>query len=161
MPSRRNQIAMTDQEQREFLERGWTLQVASLGHDGWPHLVAMWYALIDGDIHFTTYARAQKTLNLDADRRITCMIESGTEYQEIRGLVVRGEAEVIRDNPDLVIRVQDATAAKRSGDAPPGTGSTATPPSEARIKQASKRVVIRVRPVNIYSWDHRKLGGTY
>ena len=74
MPSRRNQIAMTDHEQREVLEQGWTLQVASMGHDGWPHLVAMWYALIDGDIHFTTYARAQKTLNLDADPRITCMI---------------------------------------------------------------------------------------
>ena len=110
--------------------------------------------MIDGDIHFTTYARAQKTLNLDADPRITCMIESGTEYQEIRGLVVRGKADVIRDNPNLVIQVQDATAAKRS-DAP------AAPPNEARVKQASKRAVIRVRPVSIYSWDHRKLGGTY
>lgn len=161
MPSRRNQISMTDDEQREFMERGWTLQVASVGRDGWPHLVAMWYALIDGDIHFTTYAGAQKALNLDADPRITCMIESGEEYQELRGLVVQGNAEVIRDNPELVIQVQIATAAKRGGDPTPGAASMAAPPDEARLKQASKRAVIRVRPVNVYSWDHRKLGGTY
>jgi nitroimidazol reductase NimA-like FMN-containing flavoprotein (pyridoxamine 5'-phosphate oxidase superfamily) len=161
MPSRRNQIAMTEDESRDFLERGWTLQVASVGSDGWPHLVAMWYALIDGDIHFTTYARAQKTLNLAANPRITCMIEVGEEYSEVRGLVVRGDAEVILDNPELVIQVQMATAAKRSGEGSPSAEALAAPPSEARLKQASKRVVIRVRPVSIYSWDHRKLGGTY
>ena len=58
MPSRRNMIAMTDEETKEFIETGWTLQVASNGNNGFPHLVAMWYGVIDGKIHFTTYAKA-------------------------------------------------------------------------------------------------------
>ncbi|MDP6606537.1 MAG: pyridoxamine 5'-phosphate oxidase family protein [Dehalococcoidia bacterium] len=158
MPSRRNEIAMTDEERLDFLEHGATLQVASIGHDGWPHMVAMWYAMIDGDIHFTTYRKAQKVLNLEADPRITCMLETGIAYSEVRGLVIRGKADVILDTPELVVDVQIATAAKR-GEVDPT--APVPPPSEARLNQAAKRAVIRVRPTNIYSWDHSKLGGRY
>ena len=99
MPSRRGQNEMTQEEQAEFLATGWTLQVASLGPEGFPHLVAMWYGMVDGAIHFTTFAKAQKVINLKRDPRITCMLESGEEYQELRGLVIEGEAEVIQGNP--------------------------------------------------------------
>ena len=112
MPSRRNMIAMTDEETKEFIETGWTLQVASNGNNGFPHLVAMWYGVIDGKIHFTTYAKAQKVLNLQRDPRITVMLESGTEYSKIKGLVIEGEADVIQNDPDLVMAVQDATGHK-------------------------------------------------
>src|SRR5690606_24731186 len=45
MPSRRAEIALTEEEQRQFLDEGWTLQVASIGPKGYPHLVAMWYVV--------------------------------------------------------------------------------------------------------------------
>lgn len=154
MPSRRSQIAMTPEEQDEFLATGWTLQVASIGPNGWPHLVAMWYAVIDGEIHFTTFAKAQKVLNLKRDARITCMLEAGEEYQELRGLVVEGEAEVVEGDPSLVLRVMGEIERKRTGKAP-GI------PGEVQQKQAAKRVVVRVRSQREYSWDHRKLGGVY
>ena len=32
---------------------------------------------------------------------------------------------------------------------------------EAALKVASKRVVVRINPVEIYTWDHGKLGGVY
>ena len=159
MPSRRNMIAMTDEEQQEFIETGWTLQVASNGHNGFPHLVAMWYGVIDGKIHFTTYAKAQKVLNLQRDPRITVMLEAGTEYSKIKGLVIEGEAAVIQNDPDLVMAVQDATGAKRN---PNAQGPSNLPmDNEQRRRQASKRAVIRINPTRIYSWDHEKLGGVY
>ena len=159
MPSRRNMIAMTDEEATEFIETGWTLQVASVGNNGWPHLVAMWYGVIDGKIHFTTYAKAQKVLNLKRDPRITVMLESGTEYSKIKGLVIEGEAEVVENDPDLVMAVQDATGRKRNENA----GAQAATPmtDEQRRAQASKRAVVRIDAKRVYSWDHGKLGGRY
>ena len=68
MPSRRNKIAMTDEEAKEFIETGWTLQVASNGNNGFPHLVAMWYGVIDDKIHFTTYAKAKRCSTSSATR---------------------------------------------------------------------------------------------
>ena len=159
MPSRRTQIAMTDEEQQAFLEQGWTLEVASNGPRGWPHLVAMWYAMLDGKIHFTTFTKSQKIRNLRRDPKITCLLEAGEAYEELRGLVIEGEAEVIGDDPDLVLRVMAAVGRKRDGGGD-GEGSGALP-SDVQRRQAAKRSVVRVHPVRVYSWDHRKLGGVY
>jgi PPOX class probable F420-dependent enzyme len=155
MPKRRNQIEMTDEEQDAFLREGHTLQVASIGPHGYPHLVAMWYALIDGKVHFTTYAKSQKVLNLRRDPKITVMLETGGPYNELRGLVIEGTAEIIEGDTALA-----ATVAMTSSSRKPGEVVT-TPPGEQTLRSVAKRAVIRVNPVNVYSWDHRKLAGRY
>jgi PPOX class probable F420-dependent enzyme len=155
MPKRRNQIAMTDDEQASFLREGHTLQVASIGPHGFPHLAAMWYALIDGKVHFTTYARSQKVRNLRRNPRISVMLEAGTPYNELRGLVIEGNAAIIEGDADLAARVAAMSGSRRPAEPPPG------PPTEQTLRAVAKRVVIRVDPVHVYSWDHRKLGGTY
>jgi pyridoxine/pyridoxamine 5'-phosphate oxidase len=148
MPKRRNQIAMTEEEQATFLREGHTLQVASIGPHGYPHQAAMWYALIDGVVHFTTYARSQKVLNLRRDPKISVMLETGTPYAELRGLVIEGDTE-------LAARVMQMSGSRRPAELP------AAPPSEQTLRAVAKRAVIRVSPVRVYSWDHRKLGGAY
>ncbi len=154
MPSRRGAIALTDAEQEQFLAESWTLQVASNGVGGFPHLVAMWYVVIDGKIHFTTFGKSQKIMNLRRDSKITCMLESGKGYSELKGLVIEGEAEIVEDTA-FTAQVMGRVGAKYNGIPIP----TETP--EASLKAASKRVVVRVNPVDIYSWDHSKLGGRY
>lgn len=154
MPSRRGAIALTEAEQADLLNTSWTLQVASNGHKGFPHLVAMWYVVIDGKIHFTTFGKSQKILNLRRNPKITCMLESGKGYAELKGLVIEGDAELIEDTP-AVARVMALVGAKYNGIPVP----TDTP--EAALKAASKRVVVKVNPVDIYSWDHSKLAGRY
>ena len=154
MPSRRSQIALTDAEQEQFLNDGWTLQVASNGVGGFPHLVAMWYVVIDGKIHFTTFGKSQKILNLRRDPKISCMLESGKGYAELKGLVIEGNATLLEDTP-FTAKVMGLVGQKYNGIPAP----TETP--EAALKVASKRVVVRVDPVDIYSWDHTKLGGRY
>ncbi|HNM79092.1 MAG TPA: pyridoxamine 5'-phosphate oxidase family protein [Tepidiformaceae bacterium] len=155
MPSRRGAIALTEQERDAFLNDGWTLQVASNGPKGFPHLVAMWYVVLDGKIHFTTFGKSQKVMNLRRDPKITCMIESGKGYSELKGLVIEGNAAVIDDDNAFTAKVMAHVGSKYNGI------PLATDTPEAALKAASKRVVIRVDPVDIYSWDHSKLGGRY
>ena len=49
---------MTDDEVQQYLNEQKILNVATLGPSGHPHLVAMWYALIDGKIQFWTFAKS-------------------------------------------------------------------------------------------------------
>ncbi len=155
MPSRRNNIALTDEERTQYLNEGWNLQVASIGPGGFPHLVAMWYVLDDqGRIMFTTFRKSQKVVNLQRDPKMTVMLESGKAYNELKGLVIEGEVEIV-DEPEFTAKVMARVGEKYNGI----PARTDTP--EAALKVASKRVVVRLNPVDIYSWDHSKLGGVY
>lgn len=154
MPSRRSSISMTDDERDRYLLDGHTIQIASIGPKGYPHLVAMWYVVVDGIIHFTTFGKSQKVQNVKRNPKITAMLESGKGYSELKGLVVEGEAELITETP-AVARIMAIVGEKYNGI----PADTAT--DEARMKVASKRVIIRIRPANVYSWDHSKLGGVY
>src|SRR3954469_14666582 len=95
MAKRRSQIELTPEEQAAMLQEARTIQIASNGHDGYPHIVAMWYAVIDGAICFSTYGSSQKVLNLRRDPHVTAMVELGTAYNELRGVAMKGKAELI------------------------------------------------------------------
>lgn len=154
MPSRRGSIALTESEQEQFLIESWTVQIASNGHKGFPHLVAMWYVMDHGKITFTTFGKSQKIMNLRRDPKISAMLESGKGYSELRGMVIEGVAEIVEDTAETA-RVMGLIGSKYNGIPVP----TNTP--EAALKAASKRVVVRVNPEDIYSWDHSKLAGRY
>src|SRR5437773_1861396 len=151
--SRRDLIHMTEDEIHNFLEEQRTLQVATIGHDGFPHLVAMWYILLNNEIAFWTYAKSQKAVNLRRDPRLTCLVEAGQRYDELRGVQNKGKA-VMSDDPATVLHLGEAIWVRYTGPLNENTRSMV----EA---QATKRVAIFVKPVEITSWDHRKLGGAY
>lgn len=152
--SRRNLIRMNDEEIRAFLEQQHTVQIATIDHDGWPHLVAMWYVLIDNQIVFWTYAKSQKALNLRRDARLTCLIEAGVSYNELRGVQIKGRAS-ISDDSATVQRIGEAIWERY-------VGGPLNEQTRQMVKvQATKRVVVFVNPVEIVSWDHQKLGGAY
>src|SRR5438270_2995517 len=102
--SRRDLIRMTNDEIHTFLEEERTLQVATIDHDGFPHLVAMWYVLINHEVVFWTYARSQKAVNLRRDPRLTCLVEAGVQNQELRGVQIKGRV-VMSDDLETVQRV--------------------------------------------------------
>src|SRR6266699_1115383 len=99
--NRRNLIRMNDEEIHAFLEEQRTIQIATIDHDGWPHLIAMWYALFNQQIVFWTYAKSQKALNLQRDPRLTCLVETGVTYDELRGIQVKGEATIITEYDEV------------------------------------------------------------
>ncbi len=152
--NRRGMIRMSDEEIRAFLEEQRTLQVATIDHDGWPHLVAMWYVLINDQVVFWTYARSQKAVNLRRDARLTCLVETGERYDELRGVQIKGRA-VIRNDVETVRRIGEIIWQRYHG------GALNDEERRMVAAQAAKRVVIFVEPVEVVSWDHRKLGGGY
>ncbi len=152
MTNQRSRITLDEAEQRSLLQTARTLQIASIGPDGRPHLVPMWFALDeDGLIVFTTYGSSQKVRNLERDPRITVLVETGDAYNELRGVAIDGTAEVVRD-----ARVTWYTGA-RIGEKYRGVPWSTTIDASAE-PPPTKRVTIRVHPERARSWDHRKIG---
>lgn len=151
---RRREIELTADEARRFLEESHTIVLVSLDRHGYPHPVAMWYVVDpDGSVLMTTFARSQKALNLRRDPRCALLVESGRTYPELKGLLIRGRATLEHDTErvlDLLARVHEKY------NRGPAQGLR-----EAMRGQAGKRVLIRVRPERVASWDHAKLGGVY
>jgi PPOX class probable F420-dependent enzyme len=141
---------MTDEEIAEFIERSRTATMATVLPDGRPHLVAMWYAVVDGEIWFETKAKSQKVKNLRRDDRITCMIEDGQTYDQLRGVSIEGRG-VISEDPDEIWAVGVDVFERYNGP----YSDEMKPFVEAMMH---KRIVVRVDPVRVRSWDHRKLG---
>jgi PPOX class probable F420-dependent enzyme len=153
--SRRDQIKMTDDEMRAFLEAGRDLHVASINADGTPHLVTMWYGVDDaGRVAFWTYAKSQKIVNLRRDPRLTVLVATGDRYEELRGVSINGTAELV-DDPDEVARYGEQVYERYWG---PLDDDTVR---EGVRAMGSKRVVVVVKPEKVTSWDHAKLGGAY
>ncbi|HEX7735851.1 MAG TPA: pyridoxamine 5'-phosphate oxidase family protein [Ktedonobacteraceae bacterium] len=151
--NRRKLIAMSDEEIQAFLQEERTLQIATSGRDGYPHLVAMWYILFEGQIAFWTYARSQKAVNLRRDARLTCLAEAGQNYEDLRGVQIKGQATIYEDLP-TVQRFGELIWERYTGPLDENTRPMVT-------AQAAKRIVVVVKPVEIASWDHRKLAGKY
>ena len=99
--NQRSQIAMSDDEVVEFLEQQRVVNIATVGPTGMPHVVAMWYAVVDGAIWFETKAKSQKVVNLRRDPRISCLLEAGHTYDTLRGVELEGTAEIVEDPDEL------------------------------------------------------------
>jgi PPOX class probable F420-dependent enzyme len=156
LPSRREQIRMSDEELRAFLAEQKIVSCATLGPSGRPHLVPLWYVPGDGDLRGWTYAKSQKALNLERDPRATLQVEDGVQYHELRGAMFECDVELERD----VERVTGYGVALFERYA--AAGGQLAPEVRAEVeKQAPKRVGLRFVPTRIVSWDHSKLGGTY
>ncbi|HET8951145.1 MAG TPA: pyridoxamine 5'-phosphate oxidase family protein [Solirubrobacteraceae bacterium] len=153
--NRRAAIRLTDEEAATLLEEERTVICATNGHDGFPHLMPLWYVVRGGTLWAWTYAKSQKAKNLERDARATLQVEAGERYDQLRGLMLRTEAVLHRDQDTILDFVADL--ARRY--APPGTDPDVL--REGFAKQAPKRVAIEFREVGRVSWDHRKLGGTY
>ena len=148
--NQRNQVTMSDEEIAGFVEQNRTATMATIGPNGMPHLVAMWYAIIDGEIWFETKARSQKAQNLRRDERISCMIEAGQTYDTLRGVSIEGRGIIVED-PDEIWAVGVSIWERYNG---PYT-EEAKPLVEYML---NKRVAVRVERERVRSWDHRKLG---
>lgn len=151
--NRRNLIQMSSEEQAGFLEQARTATLSSIDPHGYPHSVAMWFAMDGEDVLMTTYAKSQKTRNLERNPKVAFMAESGTTYDTLKGVLIRGRADVIRD-VDFTLDVLKRIHRKMMGALPDGI-------EDALRAQARKRIVLKITPERVSSWDHTKLAGVY
>ncbi len=149
MPSRRDQIRMSDEELERFLAQERTVTCATVGPNGRPHLMPLWYVPEGRNMLAWTFAKSQKVKNLERDPRATLQVEDGVEYQELRGVMMECDVELVRDNvADFGVALFERYA--------PGVDV-----SEMIAEQAPKRVGLTFIPTRTVTWDHRKLGGSY
>jgi len=156
--SRRDQIRMTEGELRDFVASAQTIVINSIGPDGVPHPMPMWFGVEDdGAIVMTTFRKSQKVRNLERDPRVSLLVEEGAVYSELRGAVLYGKAELI-DDADRVLDILSTVAMANQ---PEVDEESMKAVRKGLLATAKKRVGIRIRPERIVSWDHRKLGGVY
>ncbi len=156
----RKDIKMTDEELWAFLESSHTLQVATNGPDGRPHLAPMWFVVDRGEIVFRSFSKSQKIVNLRRDPGLTVLAEKGLAYAELQGVMIRGTGRLI-DDPAYVLEIYGRLAAKYPmvGDEPVELDPDAL--EQAFGGHATKNTAVIVEPEKIASWDHTKLGGVY
>jgi PPOX class probable F420-dependent enzyme len=148
--NQRAQITMSEAEITDFVTSSRTGTLATIGTDGQPHLTAMWYGVVDGEIWLETKVKSQKAVNLKRDPRVSFMIEDGDTYDSLRGVSFEGTAEIVED-PDAIFRVGVSVWERYTG------------PYTEEVKPAvdmmmNKRVAVRIVGQRTRSWDHRKLG---
>jgi PPOX class probable F420-dependent enzyme len=146
----RAQIVMSEAEITDFVASSRTGTLATIGSDGQPHLTAMWYGVVDGEIWLETKEKSQKAVNLKRDPRVSFMIEDGDTYDSLRGVSFEGVAEII-DEPDTIFRVGVSVWERYTG---PYTDEM----KPAVDMMMNKRVAVRIVGQRTRSWDHRKLG---
>jgi nitroimidazol reductase NimA-like FMN-containing flavoprotein (pyridoxamine 5'-phosphate oxidase superfamily) len=150
MPERPD-IRLTPDEQAAYLRANRKCALATLDKDGFPHVTAMNFVVRDGAFYMTSYGKAQKVVNIRRDPKTAIMVETGSAYAELKGVMVRGLCEVIEGAEAVQqVFVWSAEARGETYSRPPGASSS-----------APKRVVLKIVPQKIVTWDHSKLGGRY
>jgi pyridoxine/pyridoxamine 5'-phosphate oxidase len=141
---------MTGEEVAAFIEEQPKFQLATINPDGTPHLVTMFSGLVEDKIAFWTYRTSRKAYNLARDPRVTCHIEAGTDYFELRGLMLYGSVRVLTE-PNEVRYVGSQVVRRMMG--VEDDDAIASVVSQT----AAKRYAYIVEPTGVASWDHRKL----
>lgn len=157
MPSRRGLIEMDEAERTEFLKTQQTLIIVSNGQGGYPHPMPMWYCVDEeGSLYCTTFSKSQKVLNWRRDPKASLLVEDGTEYNQLRGVVVYARTAVIEDQDVVVDTLVNINTKGRD------LNSTQRENLRQQVaRTASKRVVLKFTPERYVTWDHQKLGGRY
>ncbi len=151
MAKARDIVRMSEAEISVFLDQSQSLQVATLGPDGAPHLTTVWFTVHEGNVLFETYGKSQKIVNLKRDSRIAVLAEDGKTYATLRGVSINGRAEVVEDFPERLDLMRVLVASMH-----PELSDEAI--DDRAAKMATKRVVVKAHPEKVMSWDHHKLG---
>jgi PPOX class probable F420-dependent enzyme len=148
--NQRDLVKMTPAEVDEFLAGRHAMTMSTLAADGSIHSVAMWYGFLEGAVAVESKRKAQKIVNLRRDPRMTCLVEAGDQYDELRGVTLVGRGEIV-DDPERMWALGVNLFERYTG---PYTDEM-QPFVEVMLRN---RVVVKLHVDRVISWDHRKLG---
>ena len=149
--NQRAAVRMTAEEVDEFMQGRHTMSIATMNHDDTIHVVAMWYGFLEGCVAIETKTKSQKVRNLRRDPRLTCMVEDGDRYEDLRGVELVGTAEIVEE-PERMWEMGVNLFERYQG----SYTEEMRPFVEAMLH---KRVVVKLHVDRVVSWDHRKLAG--
>ena len=136
---------MSKEEVDAFLDSkpGW-MMLTTQGKDGYPHTVPIGY-FRDGDrIFMGCRDNTQKVVNIERNSKVSLVVEDGTTMSDLRGILLRGNAKVVRDD-DERLKISRLAAELRGA------------PQDDWPKTASVGAVfIEVDSPRVTSWDYSK-----
>lgn len=147
---RGRRIAMTAEELDGFLGSERTCRVATTADDG-PHLTALWFVWDGTSVWLYSIIRSKRWSDLAKDPRVAVLVDTGHDYNELRGVELRGRVEVAGEvprtgRPDPELETPERLfAAKYIG-------------TETMIHD-ERHAWLRLTPERVVSWDFRKLAG--
>lgn len=147
MPSRRGRIALGPEEVAAYLGSARTAVLVTIGPDGIPDPVGMWFVMDGEELVMRTYTKSQKVRNLERDPRVSVLVEDGESYDTLRGVQLSGRMSLSRD-VDEVLDVVAGLSEKYDG--------VTALDRESLREYAAKQSVLRLHPDRVVSWDHRK-----
>ncbi|GGQ92401.1 pyridoxamine 5'-phosphate oxidase family protein [Streptomyces asoensis] len=148
---RGRKIMMSPGELDAFLSLQRTCRVATVSTDGAPHVSALWFLWDGTSLWLYSVVRSKRWADLNRDPRVAIVIDTGEEYDALRGVELSGVVEFVGESPRTgelcaeLDAVETLFARKNFGlDAMPHDG---------------RHAWVRLTPQKIVSWDFRKLGG--
>jgi PPOX class probable F420-dependent enzyme len=141
---------MSAEELDGFLEGERTCRVATVGRDGAPHNVPLWFVWDGRSLWLNSVVKSQRWTDVARDPRVSVVVDTGAAYGELRGAELIGRLERVGEAP-------------RSGAADPELETperlfAAKYSHESAFAADGRHAWLRLTPEKIVSWDFRKLG---
>ena len=126
-----------------------SVSVASLGPDGAPHVVPLWFVWPEDAVYVSTRRDGRTWANVSADPRIAMTIDLGRSWIEIAGIEIRGRAELL---PAEHVDMREPISAWHEKYRPLLSGE-----GFARFSEEIRSLVfLRVVAERIAAWDHAR-----
>jgi len=145
---RGRRTAMAPEERETFLRGERTCRVASVGGDGSPHVTPLWFVWDGRSLWLTSIVRSQRWTDLQRDGRVSVIVDTGHDFMELRGVEIKGRAEVVGEvprtgEPNAELEVPERLFADKY--------------AGGRVHHDGRHAWLRVSPEKMVSWDFRKL----
>jgi len=145
---RGRRTAMAPEERETFLRGERTCRVASVGGDGSPHVTPLWFVWDGRSLWLTSIVRSQRWTDLQRDGRVSVIVDTGHDFMELRGVEIKGRAEVVGEvprtgEPNAELEVPERLFADKY--------------AGGRVHHDGRHAWLRITPEKMVSWDFRKL----
>lgn len=136
---------LTKEEAHEFLDSrpGWLI-LTTIGADGYPHTVPIGFFRVGDEIYTGGREGTQRITNIRRNPQVSALIETGDSMQNIKGLMVQGDADIVTD-PAEALTLMRASAKHRG-----------TPEAELPTEVRPGVAYIRITPKKYISWDYAR-----
>jgi nitroimidazol reductase NimA-like FMN-containing flavoprotein (pyridoxamine 5'-phosphate oxidase superfamily) len=139
----RSALRLTDEELDRFLTESRTLRLATVGDDGVPHVVPLWFAWHEGAVWLNSLVKSERHRHLRGGRPVGLVVDDGERYDELRGVRMTGRPEIVADDDPVRIEAYGKFGMKYFG--------TTELPNQRSYE------TVRIRPDEMASWDFRKI----
>ncbi|CAO5247876.1 MULTISPECIES: pyridoxamine 5'-phosphate oxidase family protein [unclassified Frankia] len=149
---RRRKIALTVEEVDALLTEARTCRVATLTGSGAPHISPLWYVWDGTSLWLYSIVNSQRWADIARDPRAAVVVDIDGEFNELRGVELRGRFEAVGENPRTGKEDNPELATPERLFA----GKYVANP-DGSMYHDGRHAWLRLTPDKVASWDHRKI----